>query len=81
MPTPAVAGVDKVVGDEMATLTTWLCKTKRGRESRLSSTRPIDPDGAAAILERDGEELVQLDEDHARSATESIQAPKLCFGN
>jgi len=27
---------------------------------------PSDPDDAAAVLEGDGEELVQLDEDHAR---------------
>ena len=41
---------------------------KRGGELELSSTRPNDPDGAAAVLEGDGEELNQLDEDHARSA-------------
>ena len=45
---------------------------KRGGESRLSSTRPNDPDGTAAALERDGEELVQLDEDHAQGAQRRV---------
>ena len=45
---------------------------KRGGEPRLSSTRPNDPDGAAAALERDGEELIQLDEDHARNAQQRV---------
>jgi hypothetical protein len=67
MPTPVVAGVDEVVRDEMKTLATWLCLTKQGGGPRFSSTRPNDPDDAAAALERDGKELIQLDEDHARS--------------
>jgi len=42
------------------------------REPRFSSTRPNDPVDATAALERDGEELVQLDEDHARGAQRRV---------
>ena len=41
-------------------------------EPRFSSTRPNDLDDAAAALEREDEELEQLDEDHARGAQRRI---------
>ena len=44
---------------------------RRGNPGR-SGTRPDDPEDAAAVLEGDGEELVQLDEDHARNAQRRV---------
>ena len=49
-----------------------MCWTKRGGEPGCSSARPDDLGDAAAILERDDEELVQLVEDHARSAQRRV---------
>ena len=45
---------------------------KREGELEFSSTRPNDPGDAAAVLEGDGEELVQVDEDHARGAQRRV---------
>ena len=42
------------------------------RGIQIFSTRPNDPDDAAAVLERDGEELIQLDEDHAQNAQRRV---------
>ena len=53
-------------------MTTRWCWTKRRGEPGRSGARPDDPYDAAAELEGDGEELEQLDEDHAHKARTDV---------
>ena len=79
----AVAGAEEGEVEGANACCCWSRRSSRGRDgdvgdvvvldearrgTQIFSTRPNDPDDVAAVLERDGEELVQLDEDHARGA-------------
>ena len=76
----AVAGAEEGEVEGANACCCWSRRSSQGRDGdagdvvvldearrgiQIFSTRPNDPDDAAAVLERDGEELVQLDEDHA----------------